>query len=253
MAVWHVSTIAPEAAEVAREYGLGLEIAHFCTPYNMDDDFGYWDGLVRKDIQGVSGVTLHAPFSELCGAAIDPLVREVTRHRFEQAYQLALGYGATRMVVHSGFLPVLYDVDWFAEQLAAFWRGFLQAHEGDCLIVLENVFETEPGMLARIASEVDDPRFWLCLDLGHANTSGAGAPLDEWVKTMGPHLAHVHVHNNHGDFDHHLLPSEGSIDMRAVLPVLHGLSEDVSFALECQKPRAAVEWLQQNALLWNRD
>lgn len=34
-----LSTIADDAAETAKRYGLGLEIAEFCTAYSMDDRF----------------------------------------------------------------------------------------------------------------------------------------------------------------------------------------------------------------------
>jgi len=250
MTAWYVSTIAEDASEIAREYGLGLEIAEFCTPYNMDEDFTYWDTLVRKNIQGIAATTLHAPFSELCGAAIDPLVRDVTLHRFEQAYDLALTYGAGRMVVHSGFMPMLYNAGWFTEHLVAFWKGFLQDKDTNCVIVLENVFESEPTMLVDIVQEVNDPRFRLCLDLGHANSSGRTTPLSTWIDAFGPWLSHVHVHNNHGDYDSHLDPGDGSIDMRSVLPQLRGLHGDITFTLECPKAKRAIDWLKQQGLLW---
>ena len=34
-----LSTIAPDAAEEARRHGLGLEIAEYCTAWNMDEQF----------------------------------------------------------------------------------------------------------------------------------------------------------------------------------------------------------------------
>ena len=35
----YLSTIAPDAPKVAREYGFGLEIAEYCTAWNMDEKF----------------------------------------------------------------------------------------------------------------------------------------------------------------------------------------------------------------------
>ena len=35
---WYLSTIDPQAEKLAREYGLGLEIAEYCTAVNLDDN-----------------------------------------------------------------------------------------------------------------------------------------------------------------------------------------------------------------------
>ena len=43
----YISTTASDAAEVARRWGLGLEIAEYCTAWNMDDEFAVTDVLVR--------------------------------------------------------------------------------------------------------------------------------------------------------------------------------------------------------------
>ena len=35
----YLSTIDPEAADIAEAYGIGLELAEYCTAWNMDDEF----------------------------------------------------------------------------------------------------------------------------------------------------------------------------------------------------------------------
>lgn len=45
----YISTTASDAAEVARRWGLGIEIAEFCTAWNMDDKFAETDAQVRKN------------------------------------------------------------------------------------------------------------------------------------------------------------------------------------------------------------
>ncbi len=50
---------------------------------------------------------------------------------------------------------------------------------------------------------VDDPRFGLCLDVGHANTRVSETPPLDWIAPMAPWLRHVHLHNNDGDWDLH--------------------------------------------------
>ena len=42
----YISTIADDAEELAAQYGLGLEIAEYCTAWNMDKNFTHCDTVV---------------------------------------------------------------------------------------------------------------------------------------------------------------------------------------------------------------
>lgn len=66
-----LSTIAPDAAEEARRHGLGLEIAEYCTAWNMDEQFETTHAAVTEELTGVGRRLLHAPFSELFPCAVD--------------------------------------------------------------------------------------------------------------------------------------------------------------------------------------
>jgi len=72
-----ISSIAPDAAEQARKYALGMEIAEYCTAWNMDDKFSGTDAEVRAKLEGISRRALHAPFNELFPCAIDPMARRL--------------------------------------------------------------------------------------------------------------------------------------------------------------------------------
>ena len=43
---FYLSTISADAADTARRYGLGLEIAEYCTAYYMDEGFQACDRAV---------------------------------------------------------------------------------------------------------------------------------------------------------------------------------------------------------------
>ena len=49
----YLSTIADDASEIARKYGLGIEIAEYCTAWNMDDDFTATDASVQVKLEGI--------------------------------------------------------------------------------------------------------------------------------------------------------------------------------------------------------
>ena len=240
-----LSTIADDAVQTAREFGLGVELAQFCLAENMDKTPPDVQASLDAALE-VPRRVLHAPFAELCPAAIDPLVRAVTRRRFLQAAALAKRYGAEKMVVHSGFIPLVYYPEWFAPQSAAFWREFLNDVDGLTLCV-ENVMETSPDALRQIAEQVNDPRLRICFDVGHAFCqSGDLAP---WLDALAPYLSHVHLHNNHGSSDEHLGLPDGTLDMAAVIRQLEALAPQATYTLEVRSARASVEWLLKEGLL----
>lgn len=240
-----LSTIADDAVQTAREFGLGVELAQFCLAENMDKTPPDVQASLDAALQ-VPRRVLHAPFAELCPAAIDPLVRAVTRRRFLQAAALAKRYGAEKMVVHSGFIPLVYYPEWFAPQSAAFWRAFLEEVDRLTLCV-ENVMETSPDALRQVAEQVNDPRLRICFDVGHAFCqSGELAP---WLDALAPYISHVHLHNNHGSFDEHLGLPDGTLDMAAVIRQLEALAPQATYTLEVRSARASVEWLLKEGLL----
>ena len=240
-----LSTIADDAVQTAREFGLGVELAQFCLAENMDKTPPDVQACLDAALE-VPRRVLHAPFAELCPAAIDPLVREVAKRRFLQAAALAKRYGAEKMVVHSGFIPLVYYPEWFAPQSAAFWREFLNDVDGLTLCV-ENVMETSPDALRQVAEQVNDPRLRICFDVGHAFCqSGELAP---WLDALAPYISHVHLHNNHGTFDEHLGLPDGTLDMAAVIRQLEALAPQATYTLEVRSARASVEWLLKEGLL----
>ena len=58
--------------------------------------------------------------------------------------------------------------------------------------------EPEPEITAAVAEGVNDSRFGLCLDIGHANSRVSETPLPHWIDRFAPKLMHVHLHNNFG-------------------------------------------------------
>lgn len=244
----YLSTIAPDAAELAKGHGLGLEIAEYCTAWNMDDKFREVHPMVQKETDGVFNRILHAPFNELFPCAIDPKARELAARRYRQAIDLAKGYGAAKVVIHGGYNPWIYYPVWYVEQSILFWKDFLKEDPG-VELVLENVLEEEPGMLLDIVKGVDDPRLQLCLDVGHVNAYSA-IPLEEWLKSWTPCISHFHVHNNDGTRDQHNPLTEGTIPMKKLFAMIEELCPDATVTLELMEGKASVQWLEEENI-WN--
>ena len=243
----YLSTIADDASKIARKYGLGIEIAEYCTAWNMDDEFTATDASVQVKLDGIERKVLHAPFNELFPCAIDRKARALAAERYRQAIELAKRYGSTKVIIHGGYNPWIYYPVWYVEQSILFWKEFLKEDPG-VEIVLENVLETEPQWLLDIAKGVDDPRLKLCLDIGHVNAYSK-IPLMDWLESWAPYLSHFHIHNNDGSRDQHNALNDGNIPMKEFLLRAEELCPDATFTFELMKDEPSMKWLVENGLI----
>ena len=244
---FYLSTIAPDASRIALQYGLGVEIAEYCTAWNMDEKFPETDTAVREEIDGITGLTFHAPFNELFPCAIDPRARQLAASRYRQAIRLARNYGAEKIIIHGGYNPCLYYPVWYVQQSVDFWQEFLNEDPG-IRIVLENVLETQPEMLADILRRVDDQRLGMCLDIGHVNAYSP-VPVTEWLTACAPYIRHFHIHNNSGSKDSHSALFDGTIPMPDILKQAGTLCPDATVTLEVMEAAPSVNWLKEEHLI----
>lgn len=228
----YLSTVARDAAGLAARYGIGLELAEFCTASNMDENFEETDAAVRGEMRGVSRFVFHAPFNELYPAAIDPRALALAKERVAQAAELAARYGINKMVVHSGYVPLVYHKCWHTERSVAFWKEMLERVPAGFTLCVENVMEDEPFMPAKIAGAVGDQRLRLCLDVGHANVCKKDVAVEKWVEASAPYLAHVHIHNNDGTADRHAGLYDGALDIEALMRLTDALAPEATFTVE---------------------
>lgn len=243
----YLSTTASDASEIACRYGLGIEIAEYCTAWNMDEKFEGVDQVVRKKLNGISKSVLHAPFNELFPCAIDKKARTLAADRCRQAIKLAKSYGATKVVVHGGYNPWIYYPVWYVEQSIVFWKEFLKEDPG-VEIVLENVLETDPQWLLNIVKGVDDARLKLCLDIGHVNAYSK-IPLTDWLAGWAPYLSHFHIHNNDTSWDTHNPLMDGTIPTKEFLENAFRFCPDATFTLELMEAEASAKWMAESGLI----
>ena len=243
----YLSTISTDAACVARECCFGLELAEFCTAWNMDEKFSHVDRVVKKKLEGIPRNLLHAPFNELFPCAIDKKARALAAERYRQATDLAGGYGSRKVIIHGGYNPQVYYPEWYVRQSILFWQEFLR-HDPGVEIVLENVLENDPRWLLDIVAGVDDPRLRLCLDIGHVNAY-SGVPVTDWLELWAPFLSHLHIHNNDGTRDAHNALNDGTVPIKELLLQANRLCPDATYTLELMHDAPSVIWLKENDLL----
>jgi sugar phosphate isomerase/epimerase len=130
-------------------------------------------------------------------------------------------------------------------------------------LLLENLHSetTTPEHLLHILKAGHFDSVGVCLDIGHLHLSQSAADITPdsgvhaAIRLLGPRIAQLHLHDNHGPFapsatlsqgpgemkDEHLWPCEspgdgasgaGTIDWPIVLPILATLPENIPFILE---------------------
>lgn len=264
----YIATFSQEAVNMAKKYGLGLELNHICISENLDEDkIESTRNEIAADLETIGGRVpiLHAPFTELCPGSIDHRAVELAMDRLKEAYAVAAEFGIKKMVVHSGYMPWLYFKEWHLEKSLDFWRAFMADKPADFCLCIENVFEDEPYMLKELAGKLDDPRVGICLDIGHANVmtgksdlalgkalragvSGSGVlSVPQWIGVLGAHIKHFHLHNNDGNADMHDSLQRGTLDAKEIFETIKRCcGQDVTFTIESRTCEDTIRWLAEN-------
>jgi len=101
---------------------------------------------------------------------------------------------------------------------------------------------SSPESLAQFVKQtrLNDLRF--CFDIGHAHMAEGVAA---GIELMLDRIVTVHLHDNHGEKDEHLLPFEGTIDWGTALAALAGAPEAPAFVLELKERAADLPSLEQ--------
>lgn len=96
--------------------------------------------------------------------------------------------------------------------------------------------EVIPNELSRVGSlvhfveqDLDGTDVGICLDFGHAHMDG---DLLDTIEMVSGHLTSVHVHDNRGRTDDHLVPFEGTIDWPGAMTAIQKVGFDRTMMLE---------------------
>lgn len=115
------------------------------------------------------------------------------------------------------------------------------AESADARFLLENMpppmFGQDAGLLRRIVDEVGSPHLGLAYDSGHANVAGRPVRI---IHDMGPRLWGVHLHDNDGTEDDHLLPGMGTLPGDDVAAALAEVGFGGTFMLEIYRDTREV-------------
>lgn len=247
----YLATFSENAPAVARENGVNLELNDLCISENLDPErIEETLAMMRREMEeaGSFDAIVHGPFTEIIPSAIDHRSVEMGLERVEEAYQATRTLGLNRMVVHTGYIPLMYYKNWHLEQSIKFWKRFMEDKPADFQLYIENVFDDEPHMIADLIDGLDDPRIRVCLDVGHAHVVTLPEyDVYQWIEVLGHRIGHFHIHNNDGTADTHSDMNDGTLDMKQVLDCIRkNCTEDVTITIESRTCAENVKWLLES-------
>lgn len=158
--------------------------------------------------------------------------------------------GIPNIVVHAGMLPGISKQQSF-EQNRAFFEKLFPAMEKNCVNVLcENSTQKNMGDMyftntgkdvKEFVEYVNHPLFHACWDTGHGNCEGNQY---EDILAIGEDLFALHINDNSGRGDEHLLPFFGTTNMDEIMHALIDVGYQGVFTFEsCSILRASDCWL----------
>jgi sugar phosphate isomerase/epimerase len=178
--------------------------------------------VAKRIAKAELSVTFHAPFIDLRPGAIDPKIRQVTKDRLQQVFDLAPYFHPVTVVCHPSFderYYVSHKQAWLENSIET-WTSFLPIiEETKTIIALENVYETTPAPLLKLLDALSSPRIRFCFDTGHCNFFSR-TPFTTWIEAMGPYLYQLHIHDNSGSADDHAPVGEGNFPFAALFALL---------------------------------
>lgn len=118
------------------------------------------------------------------------------------------------------------------------------AKERGVTIALENTPGEigSPEFLERVIKETRLKDLKFCFDTGHAHMEGG---VEKSFEIMQARIVTAHIHDNHGEKDEHLLPSDGTIDWEALLSAFAAMPAPPDLVLELKEYPAAKPSLDQ--------
>lgn len=238
-----------DSVELAKELNTNLEISRFANNLDdIDETFNIRIEQMKKDLHGFKGeLSLHAFLFDLCVVSQDPLIKKVSRQRFEQSLWAAEYLGAKTVVYHTGFIADLKHNLYrmlYKQNLIKYLKDFIEKFEDSGIVmVLENVQEKSPEFILDVIKGVNSPNLRASIDIGHANIHSDVAVMD-WIKQYNKFLYHMHIHNNYGDDDSHNSLLKGTINIEGVFRTIKDLNLNPKIIFEIFDKDEVIESIE---------
>ncbi len=183
---------------------------------------------------GIQLVQAHSPMGRPIEKGNEQFIEDTIR-----CIEACGAWGIPNLVVHSGYTHGLSIEQTYAENKKFFTPLLAAAEQYGVNILVENFnkmhvdgvywIDNATDLLGLI-EYIDHPLFHAVWDAGHANLQQM--PQDEELQILGSHVRALHIQDNLGDSDTHLLPFLGTMNMDAVMNGLKQIGYNGYFTFE---------------------
>lgn len=199
-------------------------------------------GRIRDALSSYDmALTMHAPFTDLNPSNPFQPIKGAVEQTLENFVKLSEYLEARIITVHPGSVHNEGLVPMSAQNSVGVLRKMVRSAEGRLKINAENMARSRSKYhfplgstvesLDLILSDVEGLQF--TFDTGHANVNGQN--LESLAERFGPKLTEIHLNDNAGASDDHLIPGDGTADTRGVLEKV--AEKDVLVCLELDPHR----------------
>jgi len=154
-----------------------------------------------------------------------------------RAIEYAAIIGANNIVIHGIRVPSgVESKECFDKNLVYYKKLQKYAEQSNIKISIENLIHSAfitPKLLNQIIDSLPAEYFNVCLDVGHANCVHINP--EDFIEQISPNrLQALHIHDNLGIEDVHLLPYMGNINWTKVMKALlkYGFQGDLTLEIE---------------------
>lgn len=186
---------------------------------------------IRDELAGLKDsydvkLAVHAPFSDLNCASLNTRARDEALRQVTETMAIASALEIEMVTLHPGHKSPLGA--YFPGKCAEIHRKSLKkldaaGRELGITLALENMPKMWISLCATAGEMmecIEGTELRVCFDFGHANITGG---IEDFYG-LKDRIVNLHVHDNHGDVDRHLVIGEGAIDIPGILKALSGYS-----------------------------
>lgn len=194
----------------------------------MGPEYESWAYRLREQAE-----SLNVRFTHSHGSFDANATGDIVERNLRCAEILGIPYMVIHPVFRSPDGRVYEDAEEYLDINQRHFTSLLEEAERHSVTLLcENLLwgaSIPPKIQSELVSRVDSPHFGWCFDTGHANR--CGLRQTELLGLQNPPLS-LHVQDNHGKHDEHLLPGDGTIDWKEFLDTLHAIGYRGDLVLE---------------------
>ena len=212
---------------------------HFCAVKKYADEMGIRIGQTHGRIKGYKTDEAHNA-NELLGMKYDALATSILGSNYCVVHSVHLGLDAAAEDQRAYNTRMWHDYISIAKEygivLATETFGDTHTPDGRCGIdFFGDVTEFITAYEAIREENGNAPYICTCVDTGHTNKAlrfGNGPTADEMIRRLGSSVGCLHLNDNNGMEDEHLVPMAGNINWQAVLEALSDIGYNGTYNME---------------------